>query len=169
MSAQELAVLVDQLDEMLSSGVDDADDALEIASVAGMIARLEPRHPSLAGAVAWREDAGADLLAEAWEDLDVDELVASIDALVAGNPTEDEVEEAVLDFDELVAAAAWCGRSRTVVPFAVEVERTVRMVPEVFAPMAPFGLELARLPEVAQQLDLYGFWLAIADAGAHEL
>lgn len=167
MSPEERQVLADQLDELLASGLDDPEEALEVAAIAGMLERagIDPR--ALADANAWRVGSGAALLDEAWDLVDVDAYVEAVDACASESATDEEVEEALLDLDELVAAAAWCGRTSLIKRATVEIERTIRDVPEPFAALASQGRELARLRAVAEQLDVYGFWLAVADAGEH--
>ncbi len=107
----ELEVLLEQLDELLTEGAVDAEDALEIAVVAGLAHRLGAPAAALVDAEAWRAAAGRDLLAEVWEELDVDALlVEAIDAAATNELPEEEVEEALYDVDEVIAAAVWAGR-----------------------------------------------------------
>lgn len=167
MAHPEIEVLSEQLDELVASGVDDPDEALEIAALAGMLERLGADPALLAEALAWATDDGQAVLEEAWQIVDVEAFVEAIDACTGGDATEEEVEEAVLDFDELVAAATWCKKASLVKAAVRDVEAAIRMVPEAFAELASYGHALAALPNVASQLDLYGFWLAIADAGAY--
>ncbi|MCB9664052.1 MAG: hypothetical protein H6732_08050 [Alphaproteobacteria bacterium] len=167
MSPDELQVLVDQLDELLSSGLDDPEEALEVAAIAGMLARVGTPAATLAEAEAWRVGPGGALLDEAWDLVDADAYLEAIDDCASDRATDEEVEEALLDLDELVAAAVWCGRTSVVARVTASVERTIRDVPEPFAALAGQGRELARLRAVAEQLDVYGFWLAVADAGEH--
>jgi hypothetical protein len=166
MNDHEIQVLSEQLDELLASGVDDEDDALEVAAIAGMLQRLGAPREALADAEAWRTGDGEALLDDAWDEVDPDELVDAVESVSVNEATEEEVEEAVLDFDELVAAAIWCGRADKVAKAAREVEQTIRLVPEPFASLSPMGRDLARLPTVAAQRDLYAFWMAVADAAA---
>ena len=161
----ELAVLLDQLDEVMGEPIIDADDAFEVAVLAGLAARLGGG-PAVDKAAAWRDDNGRDLLDEAWEELDGAELLASIDEVIGGDATAEEVEEAVLVLDEDVAAAGWDNKGSVVRPLAIEAERTIRAVPETFAFLAEDGREMAMMRDVAEHPDLYGFWLAIADAAA---
>lgn len=164
---QELDVLVEQLDELLGEGVVDAEDALELAIVAGLAARLGATDAQLADAVAWRDVTGAELVKELWDEVDVDALVEAIDEVTGGDATDDEVEEALFDFDDLVAAAIWCRKAAVVRPGARKVEAAIRQIPDPFACVADLAAPIARLPAVAEHLDLYGYWLAVADAAAH--
>jgi hypothetical protein len=161
----ELAVLLEQLDELLASGVDDEDDALEIAIVAGLAARLGAETAALKEAVAWRDAGGHDLLEQAFDELDLDEIIEGIDGVLAADADEEEVEEALYELDDVVAAAVWCGRSKRVLEAARQVAATIRQVPEPFAPLADYAVHVARSPAVAADLDVYDYWLAVADAG----
>jgi hypothetical protein len=119
----------------------------------------------LAAAETWRDGEGAELLALGWEEFDAAELIEAIDEVVGGDAAEDEIEEALLDVDEAVAAAVWCNRREAVRKLAAAVESSIRDVPEVFAFLAEDGVEMARTRAAAEDPDLYGFWLAVADSG----
>lgn len=161
----ELEVLVEQLDELLVDGAHDGDEALEIATVAGLAARLGADEITLAPAETWRDGPGADLLSEGFEEVDVDELVETIDGLIDGEADDELVEEAVGDFDDLVAAAAWTGRADWIRPAARRVAGIVRQIPDPFAFLAEDGKTMAKTPTVGADPDLYDYWLAIAEAG----
>lgn len=162
----ELEVLVEQLDELLAEGSPDPDAALEIATVAGLAERLGATPAVLAGARAWREGPGEPLLKEAFEHLDADAYVELLDEVASAQAEEEEVDEALSDFDDLVAAAAWAGRSSAVRKAALKVAEIVRTLPESFAFLAPDARTMARTRTVAEDPDLYDYWLAIADAAA---
>lgn len=162
----EVTTLSEQLDEILTTGVDDEEEAIEVAALAGMLARLGADPALLADVRAWRAGPGAQILADALDALDVEAYVADLDDVAQRDATDDEVIDAVYAFDEVVAAAVWCGRRALVAKAAAEVERTIRMIPEPFACLAEEGRALARSREVAASLDVYGYWLAIADARA---
>lgn len=161
----ELEVLIEQLDELLGEGAFDADDALEIATVAGLAARLGAGPDVTGPAEAWRDGPGRELVDEAFDTIELEEVVAGVDAVIHANASEEEVEEALYELDELVAAAVWCGRTAAVLDAAREVARTIRTVPEPFAPLADLGVSMARLPAVGQDWDVYEYWMAVADAG----
>ena len=163
---QELDVLLEQLDELLDEPVVDAEDALEVAIVAGLAARLGGG-PSLQEAEAWRDGDGRELLAETWEQVDMDALLEALDEVSGGGATDEEVEEALFDVDDLVAAAIWCGQRKVVRAGAAKAASIVRQIPDVFAPLADLGKPIARLPSVAEDLDLYDYWLAVTDAEAY--
>jgi hypothetical protein len=162
----ELEVLVEQLDELLAEGATHPDEALEIATVAGLAARLGAPAEVLAGAEAWRDGPGEALLQEAFEDLDADPYVEALDDVTSGSAEDEEVDEALSDFDDLVAAAAWAGRPEAVRKAARRVAQIVRTVPEPFAFLAPDARTMSRTRTVAEDPDLYDYWLAIADAAA---
>ena len=162
----ELNVLIEQLDELLSEGVDNAEDAFEVAVCAGTAARLDDRHPAVVQAAAWRDGAGADLLREAFEEVDLDALLDNFEAVFAGDVPDEDVEEALYELDDVVAAAIWCRRSDVVRSTAAQVARSIREIPDPFVFLADFGRTMARSRAVAQHLDIYDYWLAIADAKA---
>lgn len=164
----ELEVVLSQLDELLVDGAVDEDDALEIAALAGLAERLGATRDQLADAVAWRKDVvGTDLLASAWQQLDMDDLVDAVEGCATGDYSDEDVEDAVFELDELVAAAVWCGQAGKVRKAAQQIEQLIRDVPEPFSKLADYARQLARLPAIARDLDVYGYWLAIADAGAY--
>jgi len=165
-SPTELEVLVEQLDELLGEGATDADEALEIATVAGLAERLGAPPEVLAAAQAWRDGPGEPLLQEAFEELDPEPWIEAVDEVSSGGAEEEAIDEAVSDFDDLVAAAAWAGRTDKVRRAARRVAEIVRLVPDPFAFLAPDARTMSRTRTVALDPDLYDYWLAIADAGA---
>lgn len=160
----ELQVLLDQVDELLGEGIVDGSDALEFAVVVGLASRLGASADALAEAEAWRKGTGAPLLTEIWAEVDPAEYVEALVGVIDGESPAEAVEEALWDFDELVAAAIWSRQTAKVRAAAAEVADLVRDVPEVFAPLRASGVEMARSMAVAEHIDLYGFWLAVADA-----
>lgn len=163
-TGDERQVLIDQLGESLAAGVDDADEALEIAICAGLLERLDPTAGALADAIAWKKGAGAELLKQAFDELDLEELLDAVDGVCNGEATQEQVEDAVWDIDEVVAAAIWAGQRKAVRELVREVAKTVRDIPEPFAVLAPDAIALARTRAIAEDIDLYDYWLAIADA-----
>ncbi len=161
----ELDVLIDQMDELLGEGIIDGSDALEFAMVAGLAARLGASPGAMEAANAWRTGPGAPLLDEIWAEVDPSEFVESLTACLEGDFDEAKIEEALLDFDELVAAAIWCRQIPRVRAAAAEVSDVVRDVPEAFAALAEMGVGMARSREVAEWAEVYAFWFAVADAG----
>ncbi len=165
MMHRELAQLLEQLDELLNEPLVDEDDALELAIVAGLAYRLGASAADLQGATAWREGPGEDLLDEMWEQVDLDPLLEAVDACTEGGMSDEEVEDAVYDVDDVIAAAVWAGRIELVRPAARQMASIVRSVPDVFAPVGEIASQMAALPTVAEHLGLYEYWLALADAG----
>ncbi|TNE85763.1 MAG: hypothetical protein EP330_24305 [Deltaproteobacteria bacterium] len=161
----ELDVLLEQLEELLGQGAFDAEDALELAAVAGMAARLDESHEAVKRAVEWREGPGEELLTDAFDHFEGDEILNALEAVLTPDADEEAVEEALFELDEVVAAALWCGRRDAVSQIANEAERLIRQVPEPFAQVSDLGVSMARLPAVGMSYDIYGFWMAVADAG----
>ncbi|MEZ4235061.1 MAG: hypothetical protein R3F59_02640 [Myxococcota bacterium] len=162
----ELEVLIEQLDELLGSPIVEPDDALELATVAGLAARLGAGSDVLGDAIAWRDGDGRELLEEAWTLLDLEPLVEAVDACTGGGLSDDDVEEAVCDLDDIVAAAVWCGKRSAVKAAARRAAEIVREIPDPFAPLAQMAGLIAALPATAEDLGLYDYWLAVADARA---
>lgn len=162
MQATERDVLIEQLDELLTGGICDADDALELATVAGLAERLGAAPDALQPAEAWRDRVGSDLLDEAFRTTAIGPYVAAIDALVGASDI--EVEDTLSDFDDLVAAAAWCGRAHALRTHAAKVAAIIRQVPDPFAFLAPTAGQMLACPIVAGDLALYDYWTAIHEA-----
>jgi hypothetical protein len=160
----ELEVLVEQLDELLADGIRDISDALELATVAGLAARLGASPDVMFNAEAWRDGNGAELLDILWEEIDLEVLTSEIDGCLDGEAEDLQIEEALTDFDDLVAAAVWCGKRVKVAAAAREVTETIRMSPGTFAGIIEVGTQMSRLPAVGEDLALYDYWLAVADA-----
>ncbi len=165
MEKEELETLTEQLDVLLSEPVVDEDDALEICIVAGLAHRLGAAPAVLADAVAWRDGSAAELVAAMWEQVDLEPLVEDVDACTGGGREDEEIENAVYDFDDVVAAAIWSNQRDVVREAARRVTRIVREVPDVFTVLASFARSFAAKPAAAADLDLYEYWLALADAG----
>jgi len=161
---QELDVLVEQLDELLGEPILDPDDALEVAIVAGLAHRLSASPEVMRDAVAWRDGAGKELLGETWDQVDLEPLLEALDACTGGDMTDEQIEEALYDVDDVIAAAIWCGRPGAVKSAARRAASIIREIPDPFASLADLAIQLARLPSVAENLDLYDYWLAVADA-----
>lgn len=159
-------MLVEQLDELLAEPIVDPDDALEVAIVAGLAARLGAPEEALREAVAWRDGPGRELLEETWEMVDFEPLLEALDECTGGGQTDEEVEEALYDVDDVVAAAIWCGRRPVVRQAARRAAEIVRQIPDPFAPLADLAAQIARLPTIAADFDLYDYWFAVADARA---
>lgn len=149
---------------ILTETVVDVEDAYELAVVAGLAARLGADASSMAAALAWRDGPGVDLLAEMWEAVDPVPLVEALDACTEGGSSQSNIEDALYDVDDLVAAAVWCGQRERVASVARQAFNIVKFVPDVFAPFAEVAGKMACLKPVAEDLDLYGYWLAVADA-----
>ena len=159
----ELEVLLEQLDELLGEGVTTGEDALEVATVAGLAVRLGAPPESLKDARDWLEGGGLELVEAGLQDTDLDELVEVLGNLDQAD--EHEVEEAFSDFDDVIAAAVWVGHGAAVRDAAGKVAALIRQVPDPFAFMGPTGALMARSRFLAEDLDVHDYWLAIAEAG----
>ena len=160
----EVEVLVEQLEELLSGPVVDVEDAFEVAVVAGSAARLGADPMALREAEGWRDGPGATLLGELWRQVDPEPLLEALEGVSEGGASDEEVEEALFDVDDLIAAGIWCRQQDAVRPAAVRAERIVRELPDVFEGVADVARDLLRRREVAAELELYGYWLVIAQA-----
>ncbi len=160
----ELEVLVEQLDELLADGARDVSDALELATVAGLAARLGAAPDVLAKAEAWRDGDGAELVEVLWDEIDLEALTGEIDGCLTGEAEDLQIEEALSDFDDVVAAATWCGKREVVLEAARDVAKTIRDAPGTFAGIIEAGTQMARLPAIGNDLGLYDYWFAVADA-----
>lgn len=160
----ELDVLVEQLGELLADWPTDGDDALEVATVAGLAARLGATDDQLEEAEEWREGAGDELLEEGWAEAPIEEAVEAIESVCAGGASDEAIEEALFEFDELVAAAIWTDRQHLVRKAAKRVAHDIRDVPDVFVDFAPYAANVAKLEAVARDIDLYDYWLALAES-----
>ena len=75
-----------------------------------------------------------------------------------------ETAHQVFDVDDLVAAGIWCGRREAVKATARRAEAIVRALPDVFVDLADVAHDLLRRREVAEELEFYGYWLAVSEA-----
>jgi hypothetical protein len=159
----ELDVLLEQLEELIGAGATDVSDALEIATCAGLAMRLGATPEELTSAEAWRQGPGGPLLDELFGVVDVQPLVDAVEGLLGEDVEESVLEEAVFDFDDLVAAAIWCRRTSLVQDAARSVASTIRMAPDTFAALSPYGSQMSRLPAVGADYAVYDYWMALAD------
>jgi hypothetical protein len=159
----ELDVLVEQLEELLDEGAIDGSDAIEIAMVAGLAARLGASEEVMAEALAWRAGPGGPLLQLIWQEIAEDDPLEELEALVTQEPDDEPLEEAVYDIDDLIAAAVWCGCPERVTRTSARLANLIRDVPEVFEPMAELGAEMAQMRVIGEHYDVYGYWFALAD------
>ena len=84
----ELDVLVEQLDELLAEAVVSADEALEVATVAGLAVRLGATSDQVADARQWLDEGGLELVEEGLDEVDWDELVDNLDNLEGADDRE---------------------------------------------------------------------------------
>jgi hypothetical protein len=158
----ELEVLLEQLEELLGEGVTTGDDALEVAAVAGLAARLDADPQALADARRWLAEGGREMVRDALDDVDLDELVEALDNLEGAD--DHDVEEALSDLDDVVAAAVWAGLADRVRDAGRRTGALIRQVPDPFAFMADTGRQVARSRVLAEDLETHDYWFAIAEA-----
>jgi hypothetical protein len=132
--------------------------------VAGGAARLGADPYALREAEQWRDGPGAPLLVELWRQVDAEPLLEALEAVSEGGASDEEVEEALFDLDDLVAAGVWCKQRAVVQPTAAKAEAIVRALPDVFEDVADLARDLLRRREVAEELELYGYWLAVVES-----
>ena len=163
----ELEVIVASIDELLGEDYLDEEEALEIAALAGLAQRLGAPPKVFEDVQRWiQEQGGRALLDEAWQALDLDDVLDPIEDLLGDEPSDEAVEEAIWDFDDLVAAAVFDDQLARVRKAVNAVERLIRLSPETFACLAADARALARDPRIAANLDAWAYWLALADADA---
>ncbi len=159
----ELEVLNEQLDELLEEGVFDAEDALEIAMVAGLVARLETSSGSLEATEQWRRGPGQPLLEEAWSEFDLDGLVESLEILIREEGTPEKIEEVLLDCDEVIAGAVWLGWGDQVLSASQGIASLVRSSPDSFSHLSKDAVSLTKRRSLAEAFDAYAYWFALVD------
>lgn len=140
MMKNDLEMLVEQLDSALQEP-QTPEEAFEIALLAGLLARLGPEHPLLSRAAEWRDGPGRSLLVLAWEDLELDAIEQPL-LQVQEDDASDELLNSLFDYDEVCAAAAWCGESPRLEQSLELVLRTLRASPEPWRPLAPLAAQL---------------------------
>ena len=159
----EKTVVLGQVDELMAEGIEDAEDALELAMVVGLAARLEATDSELHAVNAWREAWGADLLDEAWEDVELSNYTDAIDALLDGSATDEQIQEAIFSWDELVAGAVWNGHADSLVSTSAEIAQTIRQCKETFSGLKDYAARLLENPLISGNPAVYDFWFALAE------
>jgi hypothetical protein len=161
---RETALYVEQLDELLRLGTRmDLDEAVEVAGISGMLARLGATGGWKLRAEAWRDGAGRHLLTEGLETLDGDEILDALDDALAGHG-ELDLEDVLYDVDEVVLAAWWSKRTESVRPLIDEVVARVLEEPEPFAELSGYAAEILELPGMSQDDLAASVWVAVAEA-----
>jgi hypothetical protein len=160
MSNEEIVVLRQQLGEALEAG----DDPVELSSLAGMLVRLGDGDTILKRAESWR-DASLDIVDVAFDAVDFDELVEDISEAVGRNAADDEVEEALFDFDEMAIAAWWVGQADRFEAAGQKLVETVRGAPDNFKPLAKYALYMSDKSKGMGGSDHFSYWSTIAKTG----
>ena len=112
---------------------------------------------ALVSGVEWREGEGKELLEDGFQSVDFEQLLEEIDNLMGED--RDVVEDTLSDFDDVVAAAMWCGQRTLVADVARRVAKSIRELPDSFACISSLGSALAALPEVGGNRDIYDYWV----------
>lgn len=160
----ELEVLLEQLDEILGEPIVHADDAVEVCTVGGLALRLGASESDLEDLRTWLEEGGGELAREGLEEADWEGMVEALDGL--WDATDSDVEDRLSDFDDVVAACALLGCEPLAREHAKKVAKLIRTVPDPFAFMAATASVMLRCAMVGRDLELYDYWVAIAEAEA---
>lgn len=156
-------VLVQQIRELMAERIEDADGAMELATVAGLAARLGVSSPVLERAETWCRGSGAPLLLDGLSAVDLDVLVEELELVIDANAPSREVEDALFDVDEVLAAAVWAGQALAVQQAGQAIAALVANAPALFSEMADEASELIQTQSVASQAEVYAYWYTIAD------
>lgn len=127
-------------------------EALEVAMLAGMLARVQPDDESLRGLSIVVDDA--QLRAAAFEAADV---VLEVDE--DDDPAESW--DALSSLDEVCAAATWLGRPARVDPAVDEVVGVLRAFPQAWRAHAPAATEVLRSQRPAQSDPARRLWASV--------
>lgn len=144
MRQQDRELLTEQLREALADLKAGEGEPFEVAVLAGLLAR-RPDAPAdlLAEAEGWRDGEGADALDGAIVEAPIDDIV---DRVVAADEDDDAAErlDALFDLDELCAGASWAHASFRVADGADLVARTVEAFPAAWRDLADAATELLK-------------------------
>ena len=157
MASEEILVLRQQLGEALEAG----DDPVELSSLAGMLVRLGDDDATVKRAINWR-DASLDTVDVAFDGVDFDELVEDIAEAVGRNAAEDEVEEALFDFDEMAIAAWWVGQADRFEAAGQKLVETIQGASDNFKPLAKYALYMSDKSNDMGGSDHFSYWSMIA-------
>ncbi|MCB9609895.1 MAG: hypothetical protein H6716_25120 [Polyangiaceae bacterium] len=158
-TGKRIGMLVSQLEGLLTAPWAQR-RALEVASLAGLLAREVPSHSAVLSAEAWADGPGAEPLANAVASLDLAKVVSDLEQM---DPTA-EPEEQVLplfQFDEVCAGLHWAGAGEVAGQLVEAVKPTVRAFPEVWSPFAQVASRLLASVEPECQDPGLGLWRAI--------
>jgi len=164
MSTQELEVIVDQLEQFLIAGTVDTDDALEVATLAGLAERLGADASALQGANTWLHTMGEPLLAEALSELDLEPLTDALDACMGGDLLDEDIEEAFFDLDDLIAALLWMKQAPLATQLSAQMAETIEMAPECFEPLLAYLDGVRQSPLYPSSQEAFAHWDALDPA-----
>ena len=161
MELGESVVLRGQLAKMLGKGAEYSDEAVEIASLAGLLARLGKASDLVKRARIWRDGAGKRLLAEGLDQLSADVLFDEFASACAEDPSEAGVEDALFEFDELLVAIWWTGREETAGALDLQMIAFIASALALFQPFSEYARELISKLEPGNDVGCSEFWGAI--------
>ena len=160
MASEEILVLRQQLGEALEAG----DDPVELSSLVGMLVRLGDDDATIKRAVKWKE-VSLDAVDVAFDGVDFDEFVEDIAEAVGRNAADDEVEEALFDFDEMAIAAWWVGQADRFEAAGQKLVETVQGAPSNFKSLARYAIYMSDKSNDMGGMDHFAYWRAIAETG----
>lgn len=158
MELGESVVLRGQLAKMLGKGAEYSDEAIEIASLAGLLARIGKASDLIKRAQIWREGAGKRLLTEGLDQLGGDVLFDEFASICAEDPSETGVEDALFEFDELLVAIWWSGREEVASALDLQMIEFITSAPALFQPFAEYAKELTARFRPDDDLGCFEFW-----------
>ena len=100
--------------------------------------------------------------------IDLDILVEELELVVGSNAPAREVEDALFDVDEVLAAAVWAEQGAAVQTAGETITALVASAPDLFAEMAQEASELLQTQSVSSHAEIYAYWYAIAALGEGE-
>lgn len=159
MSNEEIEILRQQLTDAIAAG----DDAVELSSLAGMLMRLGDTGPVLTTAVQWR-DGALDTIDLAFDDVDFGELVEDITEAVGRNAADEEIEEALFDFDEIAVGAWWAGQADRFDSAGQILVDTITSAVDIFKPMSRYAEDMADKSTLMGATTEFSYWVAIANS-----
>ena len=159
MSAAELRLVQEQLNTLLAQGEWDSEEAVEVATLAGVLERAGSVGHWTERARTWRDARARALLDEGLDEVDTESLLTAM----ADNAGEVErLDDALFDLDEALVAFWWAGRAAEVQPVSALAAELVRTIPSAFADLAAYASDLLGLPGVGD--GPWAVWESVAES-----